>query len=206
MAIDYDGSADLDTELRVMGWGALQEYGYYPDILQEANLDYVSTSACKRAYGSSEISKDMMCAEGAGKDSCQGDSGGPLIIPGVSDSSDVQVGVVSWGIGCAYSGYPGVYSKISESWDDFLSDQLAKWGVDITTPEVPGPSPTTPVPEVPSPSPTTPPPTECILCEDKSDYLFNGRRGKHCTWVAKRANRCNIKANMIGCPKTCGLC
>ena len=213
MAIDYDGSADLNTELRVMGWGALQEDGSYPDILQQVNLDYVSTSACKRAYGSSEISTDMMCAEGAGKDACQGDSGGPLIIPGVSESSDVQVGVVSWGEGCAKKGYPGVYSKISESWDDFLSDQLARWGVDITTPakqtpppEVPGPSPTTPAPEVPTPSPTTPPPTECILCEDKADYLFNGRRGKDCTWVAKRNNRCKKQASMIGCPKTCGLC
>ena len=40
--------------------------------------------------------------------SCQGDSGGPLIISGNDFSSDILVGVVSWGYGWAIPGFPGV--------------------------------------------------------------------------------------------------
>ena len=46
-----------------------------------------------------------------------GDSGGPLIIPGTDASEDVQIGVVSWGNGCAYEGYPGVYSRMSSGFN-----------------------------------------------------------------------------------------
>lgn len=39
--------------------------------------------------------------------SLQGDSGGPLVV------GDIQVGIVSWGIGCARADYPGVYTKVA---------------------------------------------------------------------------------------------
>jgi len=61
-------------------------------------------------YGVNTFVPDLMfCAgvEDGGKDTCQGDSGGPILLDGV------QVGVVSYGIGCARENYNGVYSRVS---------------------------------------------------------------------------------------------
>ncbi|XP_023159962.2 trypsin alpha [Drosophila hydei] len=99
----------------VSGWGT-QSSGSssIPSQLQYVNLNIVSQSRCaSSSYGyGSQIKSTMICASASGKDSCQGDSGGPLV------SGGVLVGVVSWGYGCAYSNYPGVYADVSvlRSW------------------------------------------------------------------------------------------
>ena len=76
--------------------------------MQKVTVPYVSDATCKNAYESEEITAGMICAGKAGKDSCQGDSGGPMV-----DSEGKQVGVVSWGYGCAQPDLPGVYSRIT---------------------------------------------------------------------------------------------
>ncbi|XP_030554701.1 trypsin beta [Drosophila novamexicana] len=94
----------------VSGWGT-QSSGSssIPTQLQYVNVNIVSQSVCgSSSYGyGSEIKSTMICAAASGKDACQGDSGGPLV------SGGVLVGVVSWGYGCAYSNYPGVYADVA---------------------------------------------------------------------------------------------
>lgn len=65
----------------------------------------------------------MICAGVAGKDSCQGDSGGAITINGT------QVGIVSWGYGCAEEGYPGVYSNVAALADYIIANtnNETKW-------------------------------------------------------------------------------
>ena len=50
-------------------------------------------------------------------DTCQGDSGGPAMVQGIhADSGQwrwFQVGIVSWGVGCAQKGEVGYYTKVS---------------------------------------------------------------------------------------------
>ena len=96
----------------VTGWGRLSSSGPLADVLQEATVRTLSIEQCRRKYGQSRISDNMICAEEPGKDSCEGDNGGPLAVLG-QDGSYRQIGVVSWGRGCARQGYPGVYTRLS---------------------------------------------------------------------------------------------
>ena len=99
-----------------------------PDELMTVSVPVWDQDKCNTIYDG-DIDSTMLCAgygpgpEEDAKDSCQGDSGGPLYLQGATSEnpgSDVLVGVVSWGIGCA-SGYPGVYARISE-FTDFINN------------------------------------------------------------------------------------
>ncbi|KAI8440456.1 hypothetical protein MSG28_001748 [Choristoneura fumiferana] len=98
------------TQIVVSGWGTTQENGQTSSTLMAVRVPTVATSECEKAYNSA-ITSRMFCAgvpEG-GRDSCQGDSGGPA----VSKDSGLQLGIVSFGRGCAQAGYPGVYTNVS---------------------------------------------------------------------------------------------
>ncbi|XP_016994642.2 trypsin alpha-like [Drosophila takahashii] len=99
----------------VSGWGTESSgSSSIPTQLRYVDVKIVSRDLCASStygYGSS-IRSTMICAYSANKDACQGDSGGPLV------SGGQLVGVVSWGYGCAYANYPGVYSDVADlrSW------------------------------------------------------------------------------------------
>ena len=77
-------------------------------------------------YRASEITENMMCAgyDAGVLDACQGDSGGPMIWRGDQDSAFTQIGIVSWGQGCARKGYPGVYTRYGLSQQSYSVETL----------------------------------------------------------------------------------
>jgi secreted trypsin-like serine protease len=97
----------VGSTLDVMGWGNTALSGYTgSDTLQQVDVLAMSNSACETKYAAAgvpgQIFDDSLCVAEVNQGSCQGDSGGPLVLPDAGDYSfDVQVGVVSWGIGCA---------------------------------------------------------------------------------------------------------
>ena len=104
---DYEGVTAVVT-----GWGQLSSSGPQPDILQEVNVTTISNQQCRASHGHHRITANMICAADQGKDACTGDSGGPLAVLG-QDGSYRQIGIVSWGRGCAKKDYPGVYTRLT---------------------------------------------------------------------------------------------
>ncbi|XP_042229941.1 trypsin-like, partial [Homarus americanus] len=110
------GELYSNVDATVTGWGTLTSGGSQPNTLYEVTVPTMTNDKCKTKYSSSGITSNMICAgtDAGGKDSCQGDSGGPMVTAG--DSSQrfmVQIGVVSWGYGCADADYPGVYARVT---------------------------------------------------------------------------------------------
>jgi len=99
----------------VTGWGT-EFFGspVVPDDLKEAEVPIVTDDDCQRSY---ELTLGFdpatnVCAGNlyGGEDSCQGDSGGPLHVQDAAGAW-ILVGVVSYGLGCAFPTQYGVYAE-----------------------------------------------------------------------------------------------
>lgn len=119
-----NSSFSSGTKTWVTGWGNIRVGVPLPSpgTLQQVEVPLVANSDCEKAYENfTIITANMICAglEEGGKDSCQGDSGGPMVVN--QDSVWVQVGIVSFGEGCAEPGFPGVYTRVSQyhSWINY---------------------------------------------------------------------------------------
>jgi trypsin len=101
------------TPTQLSGWGTLIFQGPSTNILQTVIKPMFSMADCQEAYGVANVNPDIqICSGEEGRDACQGDSGGGLIY------NNQVIGIVSWGNGCAFAGYPTVYTRVSEfhSW------------------------------------------------------------------------------------------
>jgi len=99
----------------IVGWGATEEGGDLPDILQEAQVPITTDDYCADAYSDFDA-QTMVCAgfPQGGVDTCQGDSGGPMF--GTSNAGGLRVvGTTSFGEGCARPGKPGVYARVADA-------------------------------------------------------------------------------------------
>ncbi|XP_030554491.1 trypsin alpha-like [Drosophila novamexicana] len=99
------------TVASVSGWGLQNENATVGSRnLQMATLRIIDRRTCqmsKYAILGKKVYKGMICATSSARDACQGDSGGPLVV------DNQLVGIVSWGIGCARKGHPGVYTDVA---------------------------------------------------------------------------------------------
>ena len=110
----------VGTLLTVIGWGLTDpnDENSSPNGLYKVTVPVVSNADCNASYndgwGSGDtVTNNQLCAgyQQGGQDSCVGDSGGPLFLK--DGDSFIDVGVVSWGNGCAEPDYYGIYTKIS---------------------------------------------------------------------------------------------
>jgi hypothetical protein len=101
------------TILRSSGWGSLYYEGPKPSSMMQIDVPFVPTvdGSC---MNNEDITPRMICAGETGKDTCRGDSGGPLTINRGAGYTEL-VGIVSFGTGCGWEGYPGVYSNVADS-------------------------------------------------------------------------------------------
>jgi secreted trypsin-like serine protease len=115
----------------VIGWGATEEGGGTTPQLMRVWVDIQDSELCEANYKevipNLEITDNMLCAglpEG-GQDSCQGDSGGFLGAP-LGNGEYVQLGVVSFGVGCARPKLFGVYTRVAK-YTDWIKEQMASF-------------------------------------------------------------------------------
>ncbi|MGI9254827.1 MAG: serine protease [Thermomicrobiales bacterium] len=106
----------------VAGWGSTRRDGgsagdrtSYPRQMRQTSIPIVANGKCATEYRKAGIrnlnTRTAICAGGQHRDSCYGDSGGPLFTQ--INGAPMQVGIVSWGIGCGRMDYPGIYTRTS---------------------------------------------------------------------------------------------
>jgi len=127
------------TPAIVMGWGTTTRYHFdssYPDNLQQALVPLVSHAVCNEPSSyAGDIQEDMLCAGfiDGNRDACVGDSGGPLIVE--SKSGWQQVGIVSYGNGCAQPNFYGVYTRLAV-FQSFINKQICTPAAQPEAPEL----------------------------------------------------------------------
>jgi len=161
----------------VAGWGLRRHFSkgddglFYDDVTNEllsdpqddpryetsthlvaVDLPLVGTDECRNGFGlpptDTRVGDRHLCAglKVGGKDACGGDSGGPMIAR-LEVGQVLQLGIVSWGVGCAKPGRYGVYTRVSV-FADWIEE---KTGIEMAVPE-------RPQPETPSPPTSLAPP------------------------------------------------
>ncbi|XP_035166359.1 granzyme K-like [Oxyura jamaicensis] len=122
---DCDEDVKHGTECTVAGWGVTSS-GKQSECLQETTLKIVDRKICEKQYIKKrvKITRNMLCAGGRKKfqksDACPGDSGGPLICGGHYS------GIVSFGEKCGRGHLPGVYTRLTKKYIDWIKEIVSR--------------------------------------------------------------------------------
>jgi transmembrane protease serine 3 len=106
---------EVNDSSTVVGHGATSSGGNGSPSLLEVSLPIHDDQFMADQYAANGAAYEPNTMVGAGpaeggRDSCQGDSGGPLMV--FDGNTPKQIGIVSWGLGCAAAGLPGIYSEV----------------------------------------------------------------------------------------------
>uniref|UniRef100_A0A8C5GJ65 Zgc:100868 n=1 Tax=Gouania willdenowi TaxID=441366 RepID=A0A8C5GJ65_GOUWI len=112
-------SVHSGEDVWVTGWGTLRSSA---NDLMEVDVPTVGNRQCNCDYGVGRITNNMICAGLREGGRTPGDSGGPLVIK--QGDQWIQLGVVSFGIGCARPELPGVYALVS-SYMTWINNQIS---------------------------------------------------------------------------------
>lgn len=136
----YGNTTERDTSrgaVNSRGWAV-----YAPSLrLQQGDVPVIETAACRTMmadriadygfeddFGDFTVDEMTLCAGGGETDSCYGDSGGPLVARDI-DYTPIQVGIVSWGLGCARAESPGIYTRTS-AYSGWIMDTIGPQGAE----------------------------------------------------------------------------
>lgn len=117
-----DNLAQNGADAMIMGWGKEENTGGNTiKDMKEGHVKIVDTKHCAADYEKASegvtkgipdgLNHNFTCAEGTHANTCKGDSGGPLLVS--QTGKWIQVGIVSFGEGCAKRNFPTVFTLVS---------------------------------------------------------------------------------------------
>ena len=137
----------------VTGWGSIEARVLNDprrlvdsDVLKQLGVPLKGTRTCRESLElvneQDGFTDNMFCAgytendetpsgeraEHTGEfDSCEGDSGGPMVRQkSMEDDTWYQIGIVSWGVGCAQRGQYGYYTDVIK-YVDWMNETMAEF-------------------------------------------------------------------------------
>ena len=122
----------------VTGWGSIEprmlndQRGLVDsDVLKQFAVPLRGRRTCRESLeliNEDLFTANMFCAgytDGYG--SCEGDSGGPMVRQKFKDDATwYQIGIVSWGVGCAQRGQYDYYTDVAK-YVDWVNEKMAEF-------------------------------------------------------------------------------